>query len=363
MGGGNSKSKTSQTITNKTVNTNYMDTLNNTIMNSAVETIINNASSCSSAVNINNSCKLSNLNIGGDFNFGGSQTSNANINFNCIQANKTSSDMATSMIGTMMAEMKALNNTDAAVDLNSAANASQKSGFMSAQPIYGGNATSSSNTNSSNEITNETYSIVKNIFEQNLSNNFSVNTVNECIGKTSVSNSTDLSNIDVAGNAKINCVQTASVEQVQNCKQLSESISSTTQKTMQELGLTVQTESESITKTESAAGSQAITKQGGLGAVGKGVADVITATGDAVGGILGSIGLAFLGPFLYPICSICLVLILLLCCVSSFSSLGKGGNTQSSMDTQSTFGTQGNTNMLGMTDSSDMSKLFSNPKV
>jgi hypothetical protein len=356
MGGGNSKSKTSQSITNKTINKNYMDTLNNTIMNSAVETIIKNASSCSSAVNINNSCKLSNFNVGGDFNFGSSQTSNANVNFNCVQANKTSADMATSMIGTMMAEMKALNNTDAAVDLNSASNASQKSGFMSAPPIYGGNSSSSTNTNSSTEITNETYSIVKNIFEQNLSNNFSVNTVNECIGKTNVSNSTDLSNIDVAGNAKINCVQTASVEQVQNCKQLSESISSTTQKTFQELGLTVQTESETITKTESDATSQAITRQGGLGAVGKGIADVVQATGNAFGSILGPLGLAFLAPFLSPICCICFVLILLICC---FSLSGKGGSTQSAMDTQSTFGTQGNTNMLGISDSSGVSKLFS----
>ena len=52
---GSSSSKSSQTITNNTVNQNYMDTLNKTIMNSAVETMINNASSCSSAVNINNS--------------------------------------------------------------------------------------------------------------------------------------------------------------------------------------------------------------------------------------------------------------------------------------------------------------------
>jgi len=53
-----SKSKSSQTIINNTVNKNYMDTLNKTIMNSAVETIINNANSCSSAVNVNNSCNV-----------------------------------------------------------------------------------------------------------------------------------------------------------------------------------------------------------------------------------------------------------------------------------------------------------------
>ena len=73
MGGSNSK--TSQTIRNNTVNQNYIDTLNKTIMNSAVETMINNASSCSSAININNSCDLSNTSIGGDFNFKGNKQS------------------------------------------------------------------------------------------------------------------------------------------------------------------------------------------------------------------------------------------------------------------------------------------------
>jgi hypothetical protein len=309
---GNSKSKSSQAITNNTVNQNYMESLNKTIMNSAVETMINNASSCSSAVNLNNSCDLSNTKISGDFTFGGNQTAQAKVNFNCIQANKTSTDMSTSMIASMVAEMKSLNGTEAAANLNTAAETSNKSGFISMP--------SSSNANSSttvnNNVTNETISTVQNIFEQNLSNNFSVNTVNECIGKTSVSNSQDLSNMTVGGNAKIECIQTASVEQVQNCKQLSESIQKTTQSTLQELGLVVETENTTTNDTTSTVTSKSENVSTGP----------IEEVGNAVGGILDSIGLAFLAPFISPICAICCVLIFLVVGFKLFGMFSSGND-------------------------------------
>ena len=232
MGGSSSKSK--QTITNNTVNENYMNTLNKTIMESAVNTMIKNASSCSSAVNINNSCNMSGTKVSGNFDFSGNQTAQATVNFNCIQANQTSADMATTMAASMNAEMKALNGTEAAAQLNNASESSNTTGFASTP---GGGSKSNASTNVTNNVTNQTISNVENIFQQNLSNNFSVETVNECIGKTSVSNSQDLSNLDIGGNAKVSCIQTASVEQVQNCKQLSDAISKTTQATFQELGM------------------------------------------------------------------------------------------------------------------------------
>lgn len=312
---GGSSSKSSQTINNNTVNQNYMNSLNKTIMNSGVETMINNASSCSSSVNVNNSCDMSGAKIGGDFNFSGNQTAKANVNFNCIQANQTSADMATSMASAMAAEMKALNGTEAAANLNTASQASNTTGFLSTP---GGASKSKSKTDVNNNVTNETISNVENVFEQNLNNSFSANTVNECIGKTSVSNSQDLSNIDVGGNANVQCVQTASVEQVQECKQLSEAISATTQKTFQELGLTVATESTTGSTTESTVTSSA-----------ENVAtSAIQELGTALAGIMDAFGLAFLGPILGPsiILCCCLVFIGLIFFVISQVSGGGSGS-------------------------------------
>jgi hypothetical protein len=294
---GKSKSEASQTITNNTVNKNTINTLNETIMNSAVETIINNASSCSSAVNVNNSCDMSNTKIGGDFTFGGNQTSQAKVNFNCIIETETSSEMATAMLASMVAEMKALNGTEAAADLNTASQASNKSGFISMP----GTAGSNSKVNVENNVTNETISNVKNIFQQNLSNNFSSNTVSECIGKTNVSNSQDLSNMDIGGNAKVECIQTASVEQVQNCKLLSSAIQKTTQETLQELGLTVETESSTGTSTESTVTSKSENISTGP----------IEEMGNAISSIVGAVGLAYLGPSIGSVVILVAVVILL----------------------------------------------------
>ena len=160
---GKSSSSSSQKITNNTVNKNYMDTLNKTIMNSAMSTMINNASSCSSSVNQNNSCDMSGTKIAGNFDFSGKQTNTAKVNFSCIQASQTSADMVTSMMASMTAEMKALNGTDDAVQLNTAANSLNKSGFGAS----GGSSSSKSSTDVTNNVTNETITKVENIFLQN----------------------------------------------------------------------------------------------------------------------------------------------------------------------------------------------------
>lgn len=353
---GNSSSKSKQTIKNKTINKNYLDTLNKTIMNSAVETMINNASDCSSAVNINNSCDISGAKIGGDFNFTGDQKSEAKVNFNCIQANQTSSEMAVAMMNSMMAEMNALNGSEAAADLNNASQSSNKSGFISSPS----SSKSNSDTKQKNTIRNTTRTNIENIFQQNLSNNFSVETVNECIGKTIVNNSQDLSGIDVGGNANIECIQTATLEQVQNCKQLSQSISKTTQETFQELGLTVESESVTSSDTKSTVTSKSDNVSTGP----------IEEFGNAISNIMGALGLGFLGPILAPICSICSCIIVIVLIIVIFRALSSSGGETNSLNIPdmtlngNTNGTSfenpsGTSNATGFVDNYGMSDMLS----
>lgn len=367
---GGSSSKSSQTITNNTINANYLNSLNKNIMNSAVETMINNASSCSSAININNSCNVSDVSVGGDFNFGGNQSAQAKVNFDCIQANKTSADMATNMMSSITAELKTLNGTDAAANLNTASQSSNKSGFASAPS----NSKSGSSTNVTNNVTNETITNIENIFETNLKNNFSVETVNECIGKTNVSNEQNLSGIDVGGNANIECIQTASVEQVQNCKQLNDSISKTTQATFQELGISVVSESDTGSSTESSTTSKSENVATGP----------IEEAGNAVSSIIGAVGLAYLGPVIGSVVIVCVIVILLALMgflVSQFMGSENGAKLIDKMDTGSTgfggvsgmdgmggvqgmggmSGMSGMSGMGGVQGMSGMSDIFSSP--
>ena len=296
---GGSSSKSTQNIKNTTLNKTYMETLNQSIMNAAVNTVVNNASKCSSAVNIINSCDLSGTNIVGDLNVNSNQTAKANVNFSCLQANETQASMASQMLATITAEMKALSGTDAATQLNNAAQSSANMGFLST-PVVGSSAKSS--TNQSNDITNDTISTVRNIFEQNLISNFTANTVNECIGLTNINNSTDVSGLNIKGNVNVNCVQTATVEQVQKCEQLANAISKTTMETFQDLGLDTSIENVIDTNTESTTTSTSELVSTGP----------IEEIGTALSGILDSIGLAFLSAYISPISLCCCVIIILI---------------------------------------------------
>ena len=306
---GQSSSSSNQTVNNNTVNQDYMNTLNKTIMNSAVNTMVNNASSCSSAVNQNNSCDMSGSTVSGDFNYNSNQTNVAKVDFSCIQADSTANEMNSAMIASMLAEMKALNGTDGAAQLNTAADSSNTSGFGST----GGSSSSNTNTNVNNNVTNETIVTVENIFEQNLTNNFTSNTVNECIGKTTQSNSTDLSNMDIGGNANVSCIQTNSLEQIQECKQLSDAINTTTQQVLQELGMevvAVDTTSSEIESTSTATSENISTGP-------------IQDMGNAISGILSSVfGLASL-EFLGPICGIICLICSCIVCVFLIVGIGK----------------------------------------
>ncbi len=310
---GKSKSNASQTINNNTLNQNFVNSVNKQIMESAVNTMVKNASSCSSAVNVNNSCDMSGTKVSGNLDFSGNQNAQVSVNFNCIQASQTSSDMATSMASAMAAEMKALNGTSAATNLNTASQASSNTGALSTPT----SSASNSNTNVSNNVTNETIANVENIFQQKLSNNFSAETVNECIGKTTISNSQNLSNMDVGGNANVSCIQTASLEAVQNCKQLSEAISKTTQETFQELGLTTNVTNENSTATESSVSSKSETVATGI----------FQDLGNMISGLFGMLGLAFLGPLMIPISSICCLILCVCCGLVAFKVFSSSDNS------------------------------------
>ena len=289
---GKSQSKSSQSTSTDITNKNLTDTLNKTVMNSSVETLVKNASSCSSAVNQNNTCSMKDASIGGDFNFSGNQSNAAKVDFSCVQASTASAEMGTSMMQSMMAEMSTLNGTKAGAQLNNAAGSSNKSGFGST----GGSSSSSASTNTNTKITNVTKNKIKNIYQQNLNNNFTSETVQECIGKTSQSNTQDLSGIKVGGNVDVSCNQSNSLEQVSECKQMASAISATTQKTMQELGIKTDTASETTAKVESSVSATSENvSTGPIGAVMGGISGIL----DSAAGLL---GMAFIGPFLPFIC-------------------------------------------------------------
>lgn len=309
---GQSKSKSSQVIENNTVNKDYINSLNETIMNIGVETIVNNAKNCTSAVSLNNSCSLAGSKISGDFNFSGNQSNAALLDFACVNADNAVTQMTNDMLLSLAAEIKTLNETDAAVDLNNAISSTNNTGFGST----GGSSSASSSSSVSNTISNETITNIENIYRQNLNNNFTSNTVSECIGKTSLSNTQDLSNLDIGGSANVECIQTNTLEQIQRCEQLSESINKTMNQTLQELGL----KSDTIAETTSETSAEVVvetenTSTGPIQDISTGIAGIFTSIGDIFG--FGSFG-----STLFSICSICCIVIIV--CIFAFFAMQSG---------------------------------------
>ncbi len=334
-----SSSKTSQDITNTTINQSIVDTLNENIMNVSTNTLISNANTCSSSVSQNNLCKVEVKDVAGDLNIGGTQTNSGSVDFSCINNSSSAGDMSTAMVQNLISQMQSLNGTDNAVALNSAANAAANTGSLATGSVSGN---SSTDIEVSNNVTNETINYVRNLFEQNLNNNFSSETVNQCIGKTTQTNTQDASAGNIGGNVNVSCIQTNSVDQVQRCEQLAQAVNKTVGSTLSELGLSVVTESQTTTQTESTATSTASAiATGPIQEFG----DLIVGAIGAIGDILGDLG----SYWLYiALCIGCVVLIVGVVFIASGGSIS-GDSSGFSVKTQG-----GGWNMYG-DDSSSLS--------
>jgi hypothetical protein len=316
---------TTTNITNTVVNEDDLNNTTKTLMEASVNVLLKNANQCKSSVNQNNSCTLNKVKAAGPVKIGGKQSNEASVNFSCIQSTKASSDMATAMIQKVGAELNATNGVNLANSANSAAENLTKSGFMG-----GADSSTADNTN----ITNESLTVVKqnieNIFSRNLNNNFSSETVNECIGITNQKNTVAGEDIISGESVVADCESTNSVQQVSKCEQLSSAINKTLSETAQELGFTIS--SKSATELQNEAKSEIKSETIGTGPIqdlGNAASSVINSIGNIVG-----MGVAGFGIF-----CCCIFCCILLSCVASYMSTkssSTGSISSSGLNTGST---------------------------
>jgi hypothetical protein len=315
---GHSKSKVVQEVINNTLNASISSSITSNSQESSVETLVESANSCSSSVDQSNSCNMSNMSVGGDLVIGGTQSNKGSVNFSCVSSSEAAQAMESAATSAIAGELDALNGTEAAAVLNAKAAAATKSGFASS----GGSASSDVSSTNKNTVSNITKSNIENIFKSHLSQNLTSKTVDECIGRTVQKNELNVSGTKVGGNAKIECNQSNSLEQVQECKQLSSAIQGSFNKTAQELGFKVKTESttSSKTKMEGSATSESVAT-GPIQDLGNAVSGIIGSVGNLFG--LASLGVA--GPFIVYSC--CIVCCIILSCVSVMFVAKSGGDS------------------------------------
>jgi hypothetical protein len=308
---GHSKSSIVQEVVNNTLNASISSSVTSHSQESSVETLQESAQSCSSSVNQSNSCNMSNMSVGGDFVLGGTQSNKAKVSFSCINSSTAAQEMQSAATSGVAGELDALNGTEAAAILNAKAEAASKTGSLA----IGGSSDSNVSSKNVNNVSNITKSTIENLFKSNLSQNLTSKVVDECIGRTTQQNELNASGTKVGGNAKIECTQTNSLEQVQECKQLTEALNKSFTKTAQELGFSVKTESDTSSKTkmEGSAKSESV------------ATGPIQDLGNAISGILGLASLGVAGPFIVYSC--CIVCCIILSCVSVMFVAKSGGGS------------------------------------
>jgi hypothetical protein len=315
---GHSRSSVVQEVLNETINSSLSKSVTSNQQEASVETLVETAATCSSSVNQSNSCNLSNMTVGGNLNIGGNQSNKASVNFSCVNSSTAAQAMENAAVSGIAGELTALNGTEAAAKLNAMASAANKSGALNT----GGSSSSNVSSKTGNKVTNTTQSIVENLYKSNISQHLTSKTVDECIGKTSQSNSISAEGTKVAGSANAECNQSNSLEQVQECKQLTEALQKSFKKTAQELGFSVKAQNTTSSETKMEGKAEAKLEATGI------VQDL----GNAVSGVIGSVGnlfgMASLGvaaPFVVVSCAVFCCIIL--SCVSSMMAKSGGGGS------------------------------------
>jgi hypothetical protein len=308
---------TTTNINNTVIDQQDFNNTNKQLMEASVDVLLKNANKCSSSVNQNNSCTLNNLKASGPvvIGSGSSQTNKASVNFSCIQSTKASSEMATAMMQRVGSELDATNGANLANSVKAAVTNSTKSGFLG-----GAHSSTADNTNINNMSLTQIKQNVENIFEKNLKNNFSSETVNECIGKTEQSNKTSASDVLSGESITANCSQTNSVEQVSKCEQLNSAINKTLQETAQELGFKVATANETSTSNETKTEIKSET-------IGTGPIQDLTGLFNSFGAFLGLASLGLDGPYIMSCCVCCCCILLICFCSIIFASKGSSSST------------------------------------
>jgi hypothetical protein len=348
MGASESKSDVSQNVTNTTINKSVLNNLNETMMNASYNTLFTDAKNCSNSVSLNNLCKFDNIDAKGDVVIGGDQSNTAKVDFTCVQTASAKNDMSAAMLQNLASQMESVNGTSAAAALNAAASGSNNTGALTTS---GGTTNSITNTNTTNKVDNQTISNIRNVFEQNLNNNFTSETVAQCIGKTELSNELSADGIRAGGNVNIKCVQQNSAEVIQQCEQLSSAINKSLSETANALGMSVVTASATEAKTEAKASTEAQNKATGvIQDTGTAVSETVTAVGGAVSGVISSTAQAAAAPLMY-LCGIFFIIAVIGLLFMFLTKMGGQGSSPTNA---------GTTDSLGISNSASGTNLTNN---
>lgn len=292
MGGSSSKSASTATNIYDTtvVNNNDLELLNKNINNFISTTVVDQATNCSSSITQLQNVTITDLDASGDIVIDTIDLDQRSaITFDCVQLSAFQNDIANGILSKYMNAIENNYNATSLAQLDTNAKTSSQNQFAT---TGGSNATA--NTNSTykfNNVTN-THQNIQNIVENAITNNLTTNDIQTCMANVASSQSVHIARINAGGNITIQPISLSqSASLLSNCLQERANSNKMTNQIASDLGLTVMTESTTMSKAEmeSSSDSQA-TNTGALQSAGEGVATAAKGVGSALSNILSAFG-------------------------------------------------------------------------
>ncbi len=309
MGNTESHATINQTNNDLFINNTDINTLSEQINQQVNSATLTAAQSCSADMNLQQYINVSNFNTRGNFNFNTNQTQQAVLTFGCVNTsnlrNKTGAELITNI-------NNGINNSVT----NEALQALKANAESAAKMGWGGigNVNSSTNVNAINnyKVDNKTDLNIQNVVKNIVQNNFTAESVSNCISKANTSQAVNMENIHVGGEAFIAIEQNQAQTVFSNCVQESNLGNNILNQTASELGIKVELENKNISKQESESKTKSGAEMQGLGGA---FAQFFEGIGNAIGDI-----------FKVPGASISSIVCLLVIGVVIYMVVSKGGD-------------------------------------
>lgn len=289
MGGSSSKSRVTQNVTNRQISKTDMNLLNKSINEFVSTNITKSASSCASSSAQTDRTKIGNIvakGAGSEVKIGVESDQKTNITLICLQQSLQQTNINNNIATSIIQQLTKNIEQDAMTKLVSEAESKAKQGFGG----FGMSKSSSEiNTNITNENLNYTNVNLENLVKNTVENKTQNSKIQECGTKIAQNLSKDIGDIIALEGGKVDIQFTNKqvAESIAKCQQLNSQVSDITSSIANSLGFTVIDDTKQKTDTTSESKSKS------------------TAETEGVGGMIGSIFAALMGPYAISAIAIC----------------------------------------------------------
>lgn len=309
--GNSSSSSVTQENNVYVVNRSAIDIMNETNTNIVNNTIINIAKSASASATSTQDTTIDNITAGKDSTVdmaGISQDQKAVLNFSSVQSTTVVMQASAEIVNRMLQQITSNVDNSVLTKMIAEAEAVNKAAFM-APPAT--STDSSVNIKNTTELTSETFTKLRNVVNNSVTNNFTTSSVDSCLSSLVSAQKLKIGSITAKDGGSVNLgllSQSQSLSLLAKCDQVSSAMNSVTNNLVQDFNADIKEDKKNKTETEMDAEAKSENTATGLfEGLGSMFSGLFSGLSTLTGGILGSSVLVSL-----CCCCCCILLIIMM---------------------------------------------------